>query len=129
MTQRIQKHPFLGLFDAPDANTSTDVRSDSTVPLQALYLMNNPFVLEQAQAFARRLLGVSADGRERFRHGIALAYGRAADEAEVERAMRYLQQYQEGLAQAGVRVEQQEREAWSSLARVLLAANEFVYVE
>jgi hypothetical protein len=44
MTQRIQRHPFLALFDGPDTNTSTDTRTDSTVPLQALFLMNNPFI-------------------------------------------------------------------------------------
>ena len=48
MTQRLMRHPFLAIFDGPDTNTSTDVRTRSTVPLQALYLMNNPFVQEQA---------------------------------------------------------------------------------
>ncbi len=44
MTQRLVKHPFLALFDGPDTNTSTDVRGRSTVPLQALWFLNNPFV-------------------------------------------------------------------------------------
>ena len=55
MTQRLVKHPFLAIFDGPDTNTSTDVRARSTVPLQALYLMNNPFIQEQSAALARRL--------------------------------------------------------------------------
>ena len=59
MTQRLVKHPFLAIFDGPDTNTSTDVRPRSTVPLQALYLMNNPFVQEQSAALARRLLARS----------------------------------------------------------------------
>src|SRR5262249_34930358 len=59
MTQRLQRHPFLALFDGPDTNTSTDVRTSSTVPLQALFLMNNPFVIEQAEGFARRLLAAA----------------------------------------------------------------------
>ena len=46
MTQRLVKHPYLAIFDGPDTNTSTDVRPRSTVPLQALFLMNNPFVQE-----------------------------------------------------------------------------------
>ena len=50
MTQRLVKHPFLAIFDGPDTNASTDVRARSTVPLQALYLMNNPFVQEQSAA-------------------------------------------------------------------------------
>ena len=42
MTQRLVKHPYLAIFDGPDTNTSTDSRPRSTVPLQALFLMNNP---------------------------------------------------------------------------------------
>ena len=56
MTQRFARHPYLALFDGPDPNLSTDVRTSATVPLQALYLMNNPFVAEQAAGFAARLM-------------------------------------------------------------------------
>ena len=56
MTQRIQRHPYLALFDGPDTNASTAVRLTSTTPLQALFLMNDPFVHEQAKRFAARLL-------------------------------------------------------------------------
>src|SRR5262249_23037668 len=55
MTQRIQRHPYLGLFDGADTNTSTEQRGTSTVPQQALFLMNNPWVKGQAEGFARRL--------------------------------------------------------------------------
>ena len=53
MTQRLVKHPFMAIFDGPDTNASTDLRPRSTVPLQALYLRNNPFVQEQASRFRR----------------------------------------------------------------------------
>ena len=77
MTQRLVKHPFLAIFDGPDTNTSTDVRGRSTVPLQALYLMNNPFVQEQAAALARRLLARSSRrSRRPHRVGYELAWGR-----------------------------------------------------
>ena len=39
MTQRIQRHPFLALFDGPDTNSSTANRPVSTTALQALYLI------------------------------------------------------------------------------------------
>ena len=44
MTQRFARHPYLALFDGPDPNTSTGLRTSSIVPTQALYLLNNPFV-------------------------------------------------------------------------------------
>ncbi len=76
MTQRLIKHPFLAIFDGPDTNSSTDVRSRSTVPLQALYFLNNPFVLENAEGLARRMIAASTDPRARIALGYQLAWGR-----------------------------------------------------
>ncbi|HQZ64855.1 MAG TPA: PSD1 and planctomycete cytochrome C domain-containing protein, partial [Planctomycetaceae bacterium] len=44
MTQRLKRHPFLALFDGPDTNASTPDRLGTTVPTQALYFLNDPFV-------------------------------------------------------------------------------------
>lgn len=56
MTQRIQRHPYLAIFDGADPSASTAFRMTSTTPLQALYLLNDPFVHEQSEKFAGRLL-------------------------------------------------------------------------
>lgn len=129
MTQRLQRHPYLGLFDAPDANVSTDVRTDSTVPLQALYLINNPWVEEQARALARRLTEVERDEGGRVRLGVLWAWGREPTGAEVQRAGRFLAEVREESSGAGEPQEQREMVAWTSYARVLLTANEFFYVD
>src|SRR5437588_10733194 len=102
MTQRFQRHPSLALFDGPGTNTSTARRRTSTVPLQALFLMNNPFVRQQAEGLARRLIGSSGDLRERIQLAYRLGWSRAAESGEVERALRYVQQYQNELAKVGV---------------------------
>ena len=47
--------PFFDTFDLPDQNITAAARNDSTVPTQALTLLNNPFVLKHAQLFADRL--------------------------------------------------------------------------
>ena len=47
--------PFFDTFDLPDQNVAAAARNVSTVPTQALTLMNNPFVLRQAALFAERL--------------------------------------------------------------------------
>ena len=98
MTQRLVKHPFLALFDGPDTNTSTDVRSRSTVPLQALFLMNNPFVQEQAAALAGRLIGESADRKQRLDRAWELAWGRHAVRPRGRAGDRYLDRYAAELA-------------------------------
>jgi hypothetical protein len=129
MTQRLQRHPFLGLFDAPDTNTSTDQRTSSTVPPQALFLMNNAFVAEQAKAFARRVTAEAPDPGRWVDRAARLAWGRPATPAERERAGRYLDSCRACLAEAGVPAESRDLEARASYARVLLCSNEFVYLD
>ncbi|HEY7314136.1 MAG TPA: PSD1 and planctomycete cytochrome C domain-containing protein [Gemmataceae bacterium] len=129
MMQRLQRHPFLALFDGPDTNVTTDTRTRSTVPLQALYLMNNPFVTEQAKALAARLLRGSPELRQRVRQGYERAWGRPPADGEIEAARHYLERCEQELIRLGVPLPTRELETWTSLARVLLGANEFVYVD
>ncbi|HTU90288.1 MAG TPA: PSD1 and planctomycete cytochrome C domain-containing protein [Gemmataceae bacterium] len=129
MTQRLQRHPFLALFDGPDTNVTTDTRTRSTVPLQALYLMNNPFVTEQAKALATRLLRGSPELRQRVRQGYELAWGRLPVDSEIEAVRHYLERYEQELGRLDVPLQTRELEAWTSLARMLLGTNEFVYVD
>jgi hypothetical protein len=120
MTQRLIKHPFLGLFDGPDTNTSTDVRSRSTVPLQALYFLNNPFVVECTKGLASRMIAAGDDPAGRLALGFELAWGRTPEPQEVDRTLRFVRD----AARAAT-----ERDAWTGLARVLLTANEFLYID
>src|SRR6185503_6474030 len=129
MTQRLQRHPYLALFDGPDTNHSTDVRSSSTVPLQALFFMNSAFVREQAEGLARRLIAAAPGPRERVGLAYERAWGRPPQPAETEKALAYIERYGQASSQAGEPDGQAELEAWTSYARVLLTANEFLYVD
>lgn len=129
MTQRFQRHPYLALFDGPDTNTSTDVRSNSTVPLQALYLMNNNFVRDQAAALAKRVMAVSQDERLRINLAYELAWSRKPVAVEIQKACAYLERYRQELERSAVASDRQELETWTSYARVILSANEFLYLE
>ena len=129
MIQRLQRHPYLALFDAPDANVSTDVRPESTVPMQALYLMNNPFVQEQASALARRAMNDAAGETDRLKSACLRVWSRAPRAAEVKQAQRFLSDCRREFQQAGTPPERIELEAWSSYARVLLTSNESFYVD
>jgi len=129
MTQRLVKHPFLAIFDGPDTNVSTDVRARSIVPLQALYLRNNRFVQQQAAGFARRLLVGSTGPARRLDLAFELAWGRPPDTDERGRARQFLDETQSALAAAGAAEDSRELEAWASLAKVILTANEFLYID
>jgi hypothetical protein len=129
MTQRIQRHPFLALFDGPDTNASTAFRVTSTTPLQALYLMNDPFVHAQAKKFAERLLAERTDDAGRLERAFLLLYGRPPRDDERDATADYLAKISETLKTAGAASGELPTKAWESLARALLLSNEFVYVD
>ena len=129
MTQRIQRHPYLGIFDGADPSTSTPVRGASTTPLQALFLLNDPFVHEQSQRLAERLLKGSSDDASRLELAYQLLFSRGAVSEERETALRFLTEVRNQLRSAEVAAEKIDEQAWQSLVRSLLRLNEFVYVD
>src|SRR5205807_8390397 len=102
MTQRLQRHPYLGLFDEPETNTSTEQRTSSTVPQQALFLMNNPFVLRQAEGLARKLIHMTSDSRQRIALAYQLVWWSPARQIVLERGIWYIDEYKQQLAEDGV---------------------------
>jgi hypothetical protein len=128
MTQRLKRHPFLALFDGADTNASTPQRLVTTVPTQALFLMNDPFVHQQAEAFAARILSGAKEERERIRSAYERALARPPQASEYEEVGRFLQAYRNRRLSAGSAAERAERDAWAAFARTLLARNEFMFV-
>src|SRR5262249_41158906 len=126
MQQRIKKHPFLELFDGADTNVSVGERPVSTTPLQALFMMNDPFAHEQADKFAVRIALAFADEIQRIEFAYQLAFGRPPTRDEVREAKEFLKQCRHDLKETAVPVEQQPRAALASFCRVLLGSNEFL---
>src|SRR5947207_15924186 len=129
MVTRLPPHPNLALSNGPDTSLSTAVRDDAFLPLQALFLLNSPFVHEQAGRFARSLIELEPDPRARLRLAYLRAYARPPLGEEQARSGDYLQRYEQALAEEGVPADRRAVESWSSLARALLASNEFLYVD
>ena len=129
MTQRIQRHPYLAIFDGADPATSTGFRGTSTTPLQALYLLNDPFVHQQAERFADRLLKDGGDEHSRIDRACRLALGRPAKEDEIAAGTAFLQQTIATLKEVGTNADQIEAEAWRAYVRAIFRLNEFVYVD
>ncbi|MHB1081227.1 MAG: PSD1 and planctomycete cytochrome C domain-containing protein [Prosthecobacter sp.] len=125
MQQRLRKHPFLALFDGADTNSSTAVRDPSTTPLQSLFMMNNPFAHERAARLTARLTGMAAGDAQRVERVFHLLYSRPPEPEEVRMATEYLGKVRLQLAAQKVPAEQ----AWTSLVRALLGANEFLYLD
>jgi mono/diheme cytochrome c family protein len=117
------------LLDAPDATIPTGDRATTTVAPQALLMLNSDFVMHCAGKFAERLLSESRDDVARVRWMYLIAYGREATDAEVAENVAFLAELERGLSATQHDVQERHRQAWGVLCQVVLAANEFVYVE
>jgi hypothetical protein len=119
LTQRISRHPFLGTFDGAETNSGTPARITSTTSLQALSLLNDPFLHKQASALAARLAKEGTDDGSRVDRAFLLALGRKPSDEERASAIHYLD---------ATRAALNDQKAWESFARVVFRLSEFVYV-
>ncbi len=105
-------------FDFPNPDATSPERSQTTIPQQALFLLNNPL----AQASAKHMLARSdvageTDATKKIQRLVWLAYGREPAAEELAWAQGFL-------ADAATRPA-----AWEEFAQALLMANEFVFVD
>ncbi len=109
------------VFDCADPSVCTGRRNVSTVAPQALFLMNHPFVLEQARLTAQRLLAEpDLDESRRLTRLYRVALGRLPSDAERRRAEKFL-------AEVGGK-EKERPDAWAQLVQALFASIDFRYV-
>ena len=129
MTQRIQRHPYLAIFDGADPSASTPKRTSSTTPLQALYLLNDAFVHEQSKRVAEHITSQASDENVRVQHAYALLFARPAVADEIAAAQKFLASARAQLRDDGMTPDQLEPEAWRAYVRVLFRLNEFAYLD
>jgi hypothetical protein len=131
MTQRIQRHPFLALFDGADPNASTALRRTTTVPSQALFFLNDPMVHRQAENLARVALadGASESAAVEWVHRRILR--RAPEPAESADAAAFLDRYRRALesSRPSPGAPPPRTRALAAWIRVLLGSNEFLTVD
>ena len=127
LTQRLFRHSFLGLFDGPDRNSSTSIRSSSSVPSQALFLMNSELVREQSRMLASRLVSEADSDDARISRLCELAFGRQPDGAERESFREFLTDYRSTAGSKNAdRITPPELVA---LCRAVLTSNEFFFID
>jgi hypothetical protein len=114
-------------FDFASPDTSTPQRFTTTVPQQALFLMNSPFVIEQARHFLQRpdIAGRTED-EARINRMYQLAYGRTAEADEIALGLRFLA---EAKKSEGTKKDVLPLSAWEQYAQALLLSNEFAFVD
>ena len=80
----------LDLFDFAEPTLVTGSRETTNVPVQALYLMNSPFVRERAESLARRLQSETDNTDEQIRRAFLLCFSREPDTDEFALAREFL---------------------------------------
>ncbi len=111
-------------FDLATPDTTSPQRHTTTVPQQALYLMNSPFVVEQAQRLVKRPdVSGTTDPAERVQRLYAILFSRPATLKELSLARQFLDTKDPPDSTAG------KLNAWERLAQALLMTNEFVYID
>lgn len=130
MSQRNRRHPFLTLFDAADPNMSVANRFPTITPNQTLFLMNSPFVANRAQSFAKRLLKAANEETTRIQMALEIVHGTKPNPEQVAELATFLRSFSVGNTPTKPdENEPQPLAAWTSLARVLLTSNAFLYVD
>ncbi|MDB5331713.1 MAG: hypothetical protein JWP03_2864 [Phycisphaerales bacterium] len=117
----------LDLFDFAEPTMVTGARDTTTVATQALFVMNNPFVIEQSHHFATRLLDAKLPtDAARVELAYRLALSRTPTAAERQRAIAYVADY--ARSDAGKDGAKSHAEAWASFCQALLGSAEFRYL-
>ena len=130
MAARLNLHPVLKIFDPPDNTQSIGLRDVSTTPSGTAFMLNAPFVWEQAERFAQRVRKRVGDdpGRQiEAAYGIALSRPPTAEEREI--GLSFLGQRRAGASAASG--ETGSPEAPGPLVQYchsLMNLNEFIYV-
>ncbi len=110
--ERTSPDRTMTLFDFPDPKSHSEQRSVTVGPLHRLYFLNNPFVMEQAEAFAARLASeAGADPKARIALAYELAFSRPPTEEETAAALAFL-----------------ATEPWPRYTQMLLASSELFTV-
>jgi hypothetical protein len=113
--------PELAAFDLPDFTAVAGQRDVSTIPGQALHLFNNPFVIEQAEHFARSVTEGSTDDNDRLRAAFRRALNRDPGQNELDQAIELLRSTKSNL--------KSDNKTWNSFCQALLVTNEFRYID
>jgi hypothetical protein len=104
--------PFMETLDCPDASQLAAKRTESVSALQALAMLNNPFMVRQSEHLADRLTRERPDLAQQIERLYELVLNRAPSDSESVAFTQYAQKH--GLANS---------------CRMLLNSNEFMFVD
>ena len=121
---RTQVYDLFDAFDFPDPGTTTGRRNATTVATQALFFLNNDWLMQQADALAKRSSG-SPKAKVDFLYEATL--GRVPTNAEHMSAVKFVKRFGDSLP-ASLSQAKREEKSWAAYCQVLLQSNHFLYL-
>lgn len=115
------RYPLFEVFDQPNMNITCERRTTTTVPTQALTLLNNQFALRQARHYAERVAKLANEPDGQIRQAYRIALSREPTESELDANLDFLRKQTEYHGGDSLT-------ALTDLCDVILNLNEFLYV-
>ncbi|MHC4876628.1 MAG: DUF1553 domain-containing protein [Planctomycetota bacterium] len=125
---RMEGPQFLELFDFPNPMSTRGRRDRTNVPAQALALLNDPFVIDQAKFWAEQLVAAGHDSiEERVQDMFRRALGRSPDATELDRFVALIRQLA-GETSAPDADLLKNTSVWQDAAHAMFNMKELVYI-
>ena len=117
---------FFLAFDYPTPTSTLGRRSVSTVPSQALMLMNNEFVTQQASHWGKRVAAGNLRPRQRIEQMYLTAFSRLPQPKEIDQVMAFLEQQRRHYR---IDPASNDLRPWADLGHVLFNSSEFIFIQ
>ncbi len=119
--------PMMLAFDSPLPFSTVGQRNVSNVPAQALIMMNDPFVVEQARLWAKKTVAQEQTAEGRINAMYLTAFSRPPTAEELAEDMAFLRVQGAALGLTNEQMADDER-VWADLCHVLMNVKEFVFL-
>ncbi|MDD9867585.1 MAG: DUF1553 domain-containing protein [Verrucomicrobiales bacterium] len=121
---RTHVYELFDAFDFPDPGTPTGRRNATNVATQALFFLNNDWLMQQAEALAKRSHG-GPEKRVGFLYETTL--GRKPSASELAAAMKFVERFGQALPES-LPLAKRDEQSWAAFCQVLLQSNPFLYL-
>ncbi len=115
---------LLNLFDFGDATSSASKRPSTTIAPQALFLMNSDFIVQRARNLSKQAADNAPTPSDRMKNLYMNILGREPNASEIDNGLSFLNQFQQKFVGKG-----SADDSWFSYTRILLASNEYIYLD
>ena len=132
LARRNYSTSFLDVFDFPIMSLNCTRRTNSATPLQSLSMLNSEFMMQRAEDFAERITEntpAAAPAEKKVETAFLMTLGRKPTAEEARWSAEHIEKETRRYAELKTPPEESSKKALASVCQMLMATNEFLYVE